>query len=195
MNDDPAKQAWQASVEIAGAPPLEDVRKGANKFYRYVKWRNAVEYAACVIVVIAFGAYVFTLPHPLQKIGSALVVVATFYVAWQLHRRASAEPPEKAGTMPILVFTRGQLVRQRDALRSIFWWYMLPFLPGLALVLLGSGQDPALAAKTPVWGRWFTLALMTGAFAGMWWLNQVAARRLQRHIDGIDALTGTRAAP
>ena len=195
MNDDPAKQAWQASVEIAGAPPLEEVRKGANKFYRYVKWRNAIEYAACVFVVIAFGAYVFTLPHPLQKIGSALVVVATFYVAWQLHRRASAEPPEKAGTMPILAFSRVQLVRQRDALRSIFWWYMLPFLPGLALVFLGAGQDPALAAKTPVWGRWLTLALMAGVFTGMWWLNQVAARRLQRHIDGIDALTGTRAEP
>ena len=190
MNDDPAKQAWQASVEIADAPPLDEVRKGAVKFYRYIKWRNAAEYAACVVVVIAFGAYVFTLPHLLQKIGSALVVVATFYVAWQLHHRASAEPPEKAGTMPILAFARAQLVRQRDALRSIFWWYMLPFLPGLAMVLLGSGQDPALAAKTPVWGRWLTLALMAGVFAGLWWLNQVAARRLQRHIDGIDALTG-----
>ena len=190
MNDDPAKQAWQASVEIAGAPPLDEVRKGAAKFYRYVKWRNAVEYVACVIVVISFGTYVFTLPHPLQKIGSALVVLATFYVAWQLHRRASAEPPEKAGTMPLLVFSRAQMVRQRDALRSIFSWYLLPFLPGMVLLLLGSGQDPALAAKTPVWARWFTLALMAGVFAGIWWLNQVAARRLQRHIDATDALIG-----
>ncbi|HEU4650503.1 MAG TPA: hypothetical protein VFS49_03725 [Croceibacterium sp.] len=190
MTDDPAKQAWQASVEIVGALSLEKVRKGAAKFYRYVKWRNAVEYAACVVVVGSFGRYVFTLPHPLQKIGSALIVLATFYVAWQLHHRASAEPPEKAGTMPILAFTRAQLVRQRDALRSVFWWYLLPFVPGMALLLLGSGQDPALAAKTPVWGRWFALAVVTGIFGGTWWLNQLAARKLQRHIDEIDALTG-----
>lgn len=192
MTEDPAKQAWQASVEIAGGPPLEEVRKGAAKFYRYVKWRNLVEYAACVVVVIAFGSYVFILPQPLQKIGSALVILATFYVAWQLHRRASAEPPENAGTMPILAFARAQMVRQRNALRSIFWWYMLPFLPGLALVMLGGGQDATLAAKTPLWGRWLTLALTIGVFAGIWWLNQVAARRLQRHIDEIDVLTGTR---
>ena len=69
MNADPVKQAWQASVEIAGAPPLEEVRKGADRFYRRIWWRNAIEYAACVIVVIAFGTYAFTLPHVLQRAG------------------------------------------------------------------------------------------------------------------------------
>jgi hypothetical protein len=83
MTEDPAKQAWQASVEIAGAPPLEAVRKGATKFYRYIWWRNLVEYAACVVVVGGFGTYIFTLPHLLQKIGSVLIILATLYVAWQ----------------------------------------------------------------------------------------------------------------
>jgi hypothetical protein len=186
MNDDPAKQAWQASVEIGGALPLDEVRKGARKFYRYVWWRNAVEYVACVIVVISFGWYVFWLPHPLQKIGSALIVIATFYVGWQLHRRASAVPLDSAGTMPIMAFARVQMVRQRDALRSIFWWYLLPFFPGLVLLVFGSiqfkgGPQPIDAAGT---------AGMTALFAFVWWINRYSARRLQRHIDEIDALMG-----
>jgi hypothetical protein len=189
MTDDPVKQAWQASVAIAGAPPLEDVRKGADKFYRYVKWRNRVEYAACVIVVVAFSAYVFWLPHILHKVGSVLVVLATLYVARQLHRRASAVPPETAGTMPLLLFARVQMVRQRDALRSIFSWYILPFVPGMGLFLAGTllqkHADGALKLVDAV-----VVAVVIAVFAGVWWLNQLGARRLQRHIDEIDALTG-----
>jgi len=191
MTDDPAKEAWQASVEIAGAPPLEEVRKGANKFYRTIRRRNAVEYVACVVVVAAFTSYVFVLPHVLQKIGSAMIVLATFYVAWQLHRRASAEPPEKAGTMPLLVFAREQLLRQRDALRSIFWWYILPFIPGLVVMSVGNGLDPGFAAKgPPLWVRWLVFAGLGAALAVVWWLNQLGARKLQRRIAEIDALTG-----
>jgi len=191
MTDDPAKEAWQASVEIAGPPPIEDVRKGADKFYRRIRRRNAVEYVACVVVVVAFSTYVFVLPHVLQKIGSAMIVLATFYVAWQLHRRASAEPPEKAGTMPLLAFARAQMLRQRDALRSIFWWYILPFIPGLVVMTLGNGMDPEFAAKgPPLWVRWLVFAGMGAALAGVWWLNQYGARKLQRRIDEIDALAG-----
>jgi hypothetical protein len=188
MNQDPAKQAWQASVDIAGAPPLDEVRKGTDKFYRRIWWRNAVEYAACVIVVIGFGTYLFTLPHILQKAGSALVIAATLFVAWQLHRRASAEPPERAGTTPLLLFARAQLVRQRDALRSIFGWYLLPFLPGMAMFMTGtmlagrpSGPEPRDAAG---------FVVLIVLLVGIWWINQLGARNLQKHIDEIDALTG-----
>ncbi len=191
MTEDPAKQAWQASVAIAGAPPLEEVREGADKFYRTIRRRNLIEYVACVIVVVAFTIYVFWLPHVLQKVGSALVVVATFYAGWQLHRRASAEPPEKAGTMPLLLFSRAQMVRQRDALRSVFWWYLLPFLPGLMLLMsAGGARARGAEAGTLTGGGVIAMIVTLAMFGFLWWINQVAARKLQRHIDEVDALTG-----
>lgn len=190
MNDDPAKQAWQSSVEIAGAPPLEEVRKGANKFYCFVWWRNFIEYAACVIVIAAFSVYVFILPMPLQRVGSAMIVVATFYVAWQLHRRASAVPPEEAGTMPLYLFMRVQFVRHRDALRSIFWWYLLPFVPGLSVLVAGSLYAPDTHPDGPTWRDAVGVTAMTLVFVVIWWLNQRVVRRLQKHIDEIDALLG-----
>jgi hypothetical protein len=182
------KHAWHNSVPVAEAPSLAEVRAGADKFYRKVHRRNLIEYAACVFVVIAFGRYVFTLPHILQKIGSAWIVLATFYAAWQLHRRGSAVSPEAAGQMPLYDFVRAQLVRQRDALKSIFWWYMLPFLPGLAMMLVGAGLAHPASIGPPIWVRWLSLAVMIGVFAGIWWLNQLAAGRLQRRIAEIDAL-------
>jgi hypothetical protein len=141
---------------------------------------------ACVIVVISFGSYVVWLPHPLQKVGSALIVVATFYVGWQLHRRASALPLDSAGAMPIMAFARAQMVRQRDALRSIFWWYLLPFFPGLVVLVIGSIQLRGGPRPLDAVG----IAGVTAVFAFVWWVNRYSARRLQRHIDEIDALTG-----
>lgn len=190
MTDDPAKKAWQASVEVAGGPPLEEVRKGADKFYRYIKWRNRVEYAACVLVVAGFSTYVFVLPNLVHRIASVLVVLATFYVGWQMHRRASAIPPEAAGAMPLLQFARTQMVRQRDALRSIFTWYLLPFLPGMGLFLTGTLLQKHAEGGLKLMSDGVGPAVVVAVFAGVWWLNQVAARRLQRHIDEIDALTG-----
>lgn len=190
MNSDPVKQAWQASVEIAGNPPLEEVRAGADKFYRRILWRNRIEYIACVVVIAVFSVYIFILPHILHKVGSALVVVAAIYAPWQLHRRASAIRPEIAGAMPIYDFLRGQLVRQRDALRGIFWWYILPFLPGTALVFAGNGLDPEIeAAGPPIWQRWAAIAGIFLIVGFVWWINQVVARRLQKRIDEIDTLT------
>lgn len=189
MTDDPVKAAWQASVEIGGALPLDEVRAGADKFYRAIRRRNMIEYIACAIVVVSFTVYVFTLAEPLRRVGAALIIVATFYVAWQLHRRGSAEAPERAGTLPIYAFLREQLVRQRDALRSIFWWYLLPFLPGFALMTAGSWGTHG-ASEGPGPRDWVGLAVMVALFVGIWWLNQLGARKLQGHIDEIDALTG-----
>ena len=191
MNDDKAKKAWQSSVEIAGAPPLEEVRKGANKLYLIVKWRNRVEYVACAIAIVVFGYYFFTLPHILHKVGAVLVIVASVFAPWQLHRRASAVSPEIDGAIPLYLFLRGQLVRQRDALKTIFSWYILPFMPGLALMVAGNGLDPKIeAAGPPIWVRWVALLSMVGLIGGIWWANQLVARRMQRRIDEIDALIG-----
>ena len=191
MSGDPAKQAWQESVEIAGTPPLEKVRKDAEKFYRRIRRRNAIEYIACVVVIVGFTINMFTLPHVLHKIGSALVILAAIFAPWQLHRRASAVPPEVAGTMPTHAHLRGQLVRQRDALKGLFWWYVLPFLPGLALVFLGHGYDPEInAAGPPSWMRWLIFAGIFAMLGFIVWLNRLGARRLQKRIDEIDLLTG-----
>ena len=66
MSDDPAKQAWQASVEVAGGPPLEEVRKGADKFYRTVRLRNRIEYSACAIGIVVFMAMRWTSRRPVE---------------------------------------------------------------------------------------------------------------------------------
>lgn len=187
MTLDP-KHAWQASGEIGDTPALVEIRARADKFYRRIRRRNTIEYVACILVVLIFGRQAFVLPHLLLKIGSGWTALAALYVAWQLHLRGSAISPDKSGGMPLFTFLRMQLVRQRDALRSIFWWYLLPFTPGLALILIGRGQDPEWISHVPVWAQLTGLSATVMIFAGVWWLNQWNARKLERRIEEIDVL-------
>jgi hypothetical protein len=194
MSDpDLLKQAWKASADDHALPDLETVRAGADQFYRRIRLRNAIEYAASVVVVICFSAYALFLPSPAARIGAAMVVLATLMVVWQLHRRVSAAPPpERAAAQPILVHQRAQLARQRDALVGIFTWYLLPFIPGLLVMTLGPtlehGAVGLLHMPRLVWIR---LILSVAVITGIWLLNQRGARLLQKKIDDIDALIGT----
>lgn len=189
---DPVKEAWQASVTEPSLPPIETIRDGADLFYRKVRRRNRIELAACVVVVLCFTFYVFWLPLLTARIGAALVVAGTLFAGWQLHRRAPAvAPPEEAGASSILIHTRAQLVRQRDALSSIFSWYMLPLLPGLLVMIFAPLIEgrPSMPGQDPR-GAWVAFAVSAFTFGLIWWLNRVGARKLQKAIDDIDALTG-----
>lgn len=188
MTLDP-KHAWQSSVEVGGLPPMEEVRAGADRFYRAVRRRNWIEYAACVVVVLSFTRSVVIMADFAMRIGAAWIVFATFYAAWQLHRRGSAERSDAAGTLPIYLHLRGQLVRQREALKGVFWWYILPFLPGFVLIL-GAGLWAKALSGVLSWRDAVGTAALLAILVGIWWLNQLGARKLQRRIDEIDALVG-----
>jgi hypothetical protein len=195
MSDpDLVRQAWQASAANPALPDLAAVRTGADRFYRRIRRRNATEYIASAFIVLCFSAYVLFLPSLAMRIGSALVVLGTFLVVWQLHRLASAElPPERAAAEPILSYLRAQLARQRDALASVFTWYLLPLIPGLLVMMLGPALDHGVAGLRHMPGAsWFGLTLSAVVFIGVWWLNQRAARRLQKQIDHIDSLLGSK---
>ena len=133
-----AKTIWQSQETEGTTVTLEDVRKRAARFQNTVRNRNLREYIASAIVIAAFGFLAWHMPGWMMKLGSALVVAATIFVVWQLHRRGRTQSvPDGATVAALLAFHRQELVRQRDALRTVWQWYLLPFLPGMVLILLG----------------------------------------------------------
>jgi hypothetical protein len=190
--DEGIKRAWQSSGEAALLPPIEEVRRSAGAFYRLIRRRNAIEYAAAVLVVLVFTAYALLLPSHTARLGAAIVVAGTLVMAWQLRRRASALPPPEAdGVRPVLVHQRAQLVRQRDALAGVLLWYLLPLMPGLAVMIFAPALDRGAGGLRAFgWGGWLSVATMIALFAFVWWLNRRAAIGLQKRIDELDAVLG-----
>jgi hypothetical protein len=164
---------------------LAAIHEKARRFDRRIQGRNAREYIACGVVMVGFAPALFLHFHWLMKLGAAWTILATVFVAWQLHRRASNDGLPAPGETLVDAYRR-QLVRQRDALRSIGSWYIGPFAPGMAMMLTGmwlGGPKPGVPVERAHASLLISAVFVILVFFGVWWLNQWAAKRLQKRID------------
>jgi hypothetical protein len=83
-----------------------------------------------------------------------------------------------------LDFHRTQLTRQRDLLREVWSWYILPFVPGMLLMLIGFGVAHPERIRFIVA---YAVAL-AGLMIGLHLLNRRAATGIQRRLDELPRL-------
>ena len=135
------KELWQRQKTEGVRMTVEQVQASAGKFQRRIQRRNAREYVAAVAVVLIFAFEFWRAGEVLARIGFALVIAGTVYLAWHLHSRGSWEPlPKDAGLSSVIDFQRRELVRQRDLLRGVWRWYLGPLIPGMAVLIVAFGR-------------------------------------------------------
>ena len=143
---------------------LAEIHTHAARFQTRIRWRNAAEYIAAALVVVAFGWMAFTVPEPMVQAGAALIVAGALYVCWKLNELG------------------------RAALSTVWRWYLGPFVPGLLVFLAGVAFAPELEA--PFAARFSIFATGVGftgvIFAAVGWLNALAVKRLDREIAALD---------
>ena len=195
MNDpasNDAKSIWQNQETEGTTVTLDDIRKRAARFQKRIRNRNLREYIASVVVIAAFAFVAWQTPGWMIKSGSALIVAATIFVAWQLHRRGRAQAvPDGATAGGLLAFHREELVRQRDAVRSVWLWYLLPFQPGMALLMLGRYFQVHVPGRTLATDHLiivFSSIVIALVFVIIMLLNLWGAARLQNRIHELDKL-------
>jgi hypothetical protein len=181
---DPQK-LWQSQTTEYDPMTLAAIHEKARTFQLKIGRRNAIEYIASVFVILGFLPALLHRGSWMMQAGGALTIAATVFVIWQLHRRGSARTVPEAGE-PLMDFYRTELIRQRDALRSVSVWYLSPFVPGMALILLGRWFQSHAAQRSL--GTDHLIIALVGlivilVFAVVWLLNQRGAQQLQRRID------------
>ncbi len=180
------KEIWSDQSIEGFTMSLEDIRTRSTKLQRTVRNRNLREYLAGAIVVPVFILYTVVLPGMVTKIGSVMTIFGTLFVLWQLHKRGSARTTPVGETALLhMAHYREELVRQRDALRSVVAWYLAPLVPGFIVFLIGIGlRAPSLQRVLPY------LLIVAGlgavSFVGVWLLNRWGATRLQKQIDALE---------
>ncbi len=189
MSGDPSdfdpQRLWQTQAAEQKPMTVAQAHERARVFQARILRRNLTEYIACVFVIAGFIPALLQHRSWMMQAGAMLIMAATIFVAWQLHRRGSARPSPVGGDGLIASY-REELIRQRDALRSVGVWYLAPFVPGLVLLVLGRWFQSHAAHRaigldhliilvvTPVVGL---------VFVAVWLLNQRGADRLQKRID------------
>lgn len=185
MSHDDIQSLWQNQPVSELHWTVDDLRKKARGLERSVLFRNLLEYAACVLVIGVFTGYWFSFATPLMRSGSVLVILGTCTVAWQLHRRASAATlPQQLAQQGCSQFYRQQLVRQRDALRAVWLWYLGPLIPGT--VVFRWGVETELSAGAPFARGLLANLAIALIFALVLLANWLAARRVQKEIQRLD---------
>ncbi len=179
---------WQAQSIDAPRISLQFVRSRIHDLKRRAWRRNAFEYVVGALGIIVSAWFIWAMPlHvPILKVGMGLTGLAGVWVIFRWHRNAAAQDvAADLGVLDALAFYRRQLERQRDVRKSNWRWYLLPFAPGIVLLLAGIliEFDPAPWAHFWFGVGWTILVIGTGVF-----VNERAARRLQQDIDALNSL-------
>jgi hypothetical protein len=177
---------WQSQKKEYDPMSLAQIHDQALAFERTVRKRNTIEFVTYAFAIGVAVAVQFQ-PHmtPLIRAGIALMVLGLLFVAWQLHRRASAETAPPIGESLVEAY-RNQLIRQRDAGRTGFWWYLAPQFPGLAVLIAGLWLKQSIAGE-PKPRMYLEIALlalvMVAGFAWAAYLIRAGVKSLQKKID------------
>jgi hypothetical protein len=174
---------WQDQPAQIGALSTEELRHGSRRLVRIVGRRNRREYVAAVIVALVFGPMAWFAPLTLIRVGSVLTLAAVMFVVYHLHRYGAAQAmPAEMALTSCLAFHRHELERQRDLLRSVWKWALLPLVPGMLLIYLGPVLAHPERASRASWLAAATLVF----FALIAELNRRVAKKIQARIDALE---------
>jgi hypothetical protein len=171
---------WQSQSGGEVTISLDEIRSRSRRLERIVARRNLREYVAAVIVTPLFGWTMWVGPSGTIRIGAALNIAAILFVVLQLYVRGSVMSlPADLALSSSLEFYRKQLERQRDLLRSVWSWALLPFVPGFLVLQIGLAL--ALPART---ARFIGISVVfLVLLVGLHALNRHVAARIQQRLD------------
>jgi hypothetical protein len=181
-----AQGLWQAQKKELDPVTLAHIHAKAVNFEKQVHLRTATNYLAIGFGIVAASAAAALLPRLpwLMRAGEILMVLGLVFVAWQLFRRTAPQSLPLLGESLMDTYRR-QLIRQRDAARTEFWWSILPTVPGLLLMFVGIWlKGPAPGGTLRFYLSMMLLpVLLTLGFSLAAYLIGRNVQRLQKLID------------
>jgi hypothetical protein len=174
-------QIWRQQPQEAHTMSLEAIRTKAGEFDSKVKRWNLVG-AVVLIALLAKNAWeVWVDTDVIERVSDLLLFGALLYVVFRFRGHARADTaPATLGLASCVEHYRSRLIRQRDLARDS-WRWVLPFVPGLGLNLLGGIVDSRSAAQVVV-----LVVMAVAVFAGVLWVNARTARQLDREIAALE---------
>ena len=189
---DPLHALWASDQGEKFTMSIAELTARSETFRTRILWRNLIEYCAALLVIGIFGWMIYVIPVWSVKIGAGLIIAAALYISWRLNKIASTLEEENGMSAEHLIhYHQRALIRQRDALRSVWRWYLLPFVPGLVVFILG--VTFAVPTEAPFWALALTalinLSFCAAIFGAVWALNVFAARKLDIEIQALESLS------
>lgn len=179
---------WQAQTKELDPVTLLHIHAKAVAFEKQVHLRggvNALAIGSGIVIATAVAALMPRQPL-LMRAGDVFLVLGLVFTAWQLIERTTPQSMPLLGESLTDTYRR-QLIRQRDAARTEFWWSVAPTVPGLLLMVAGIWvKGPAPGGELRFQVSMMVLPVFAAVgfmFAGF--LIRRNVRRLQKMIDDL----------
>jgi hypothetical protein len=177
---------WQSQSPKEPAMSLDEIRARAQRLEHVVSRRNRREYLAAAVGIAGFLRILWLGPTTMIRVGAVLTIAGGLLVVYLIRRWGTATAfPDDLALKSAIDFHRVGLERQRDLLRRVWWWYVMPFVPGLTVLQIGQA-----VAHPERMQRLIVIAMgMVVLMAGVYGLNRRAATKLQHRIDALNGNT------
>jgi hypothetical protein len=171
------QRLWRGQPREEPQMPIENIRAKAERLEQRVRSLNIATAVLFAAVILVEAWQIWRSSELLERVGDLLTIAAFVYVALRFRGNVAVQSmPAGLGLTGSVRFYRDQLVRRRD-LSDHPWQFLIPFVPGVSLSLLGGALDgpPAQTAAVATFG-----VLLFFAVA---WRERRRALRIQNEID------------
>jgi len=186
------KTLWKGQDMAPQTLTPDTLESRSRRLDNRIRNRNRFEYLAGGIVIIAsllLGGWLLLggpVGQPDLMVGGGFVALALGALVSMIQlRRKTGGTTLPDGAQSSVNSYRAELVRQRDALRSVFSWYIAPFLPGFLLIYGASLLDPSAI----LWAVLLPAAITVAFLVWVVWANRRAAACIDQEIVALDRET------
>ena len=178
-------ELWQTQpvrVGVKGEDMREAILMRTAVFDRTIRWRNAGEYIAALVLLPALY-FVWMLPNTLVHLGCILIAAGTVWIVYYLRRHGSG-PADPLPDQSLTSYRRALIAkydRQIRLARTVKFWYLLPLYAGLMTTVAGLLQMASSHRKSMLFIGVYAVAA-NAFFVFVWWLNEVRAVRRLEHL-------------
>lgn len=168
---------WQEQPREEQQMSIETIRLKSEGLERRVRSMNIGTAALFTGVILVEALQIWGSRELLERVGDLLTIAAFGYVAFRFRGNVAVQSmPAGLGLTSSVDFYRAQLARRRD-LSAHPWRFLLPFVPGVGLSLLGGALDGPPAQSAAV------AAVGIALFVTVAWLEKRRALKIEKEID------------
>jgi hypothetical protein len=174
------ERLWRAQPK--GKPPMtfDEIRARAREFDRSVRQWNRIGGLIVAVLLAKSGWEIWRDTDMVERAGDVLMLAALVSIVVRFVRYVRANTaPAALGQTSCLEHYRRQLVRQRDLTRD-GWKFVLPFVPGLALMVGARALQGRPASQVMV-----LIVFAVVLFAGVLRVIARGSRAIEREIAAI----------
>jgi hypothetical protein len=162
---------------------IAELRSEITVYEKTIRRAVRVEMVACAFVAVFFCGF-FWSPSPLiAKVGAGVTAVSAAFIYWFLRRYARIDPvASDLGFAESIAAYRKELERRQWLSKTYVWWYVVPLMTGMALMIVG----PQLQRTGSLRGALITALVLVAFGVLLVLLQKSAAQKARVRADQLD---------